>query len=335
MFNWLKRRTFIEWILALAIIVMAVSLLLYAIPVLAIDDPDAMYINSVFAYRHVEELNDVAFLINIDTQYADLPDEIITQSFLVIVVDEDGNQVASAAPYTFVDSGYGLNCVWIRIDADESPEWLADYSVWLVGNPTLDWSGDVPKKTASVSRWMVSDSIEQTSEFIASRVLYIADQLELEWSLDIIEEVATGGSALTTTGASYFMNVIPNLRTIAPGAFSSGTIQPVYDDIEYNRDAADALIEEKEDTPLDLSELADTIGISEIALSSGLWFIVSLFIMGGCVKFGLGKATIIIFDICLVAGTLLGMLDMVVYIALGVVCAILTPFILFYNKSSA
>jgi hypothetical protein len=319
----------------LTISIAVVLILAVAVPAFAIDNPTVLYINSVFAYQHTEELNDMAFLVGINTLYTVYPDETATESLLVIVVDGDGNQIASAAPYTYVDSGYGYNYVWIRIDADDSPQWNGSYTVWLVGNPTLDWSGAVPKVTASVSSWMSSNSTSETAAYVASRILYVADQLELIWELNLIEEVATGGSALTTTGASYFQNVIPNLRTIAPGAFSSGTIDPVYDVIDYERDVAEDLLDSTSGTPLDMSDLATALGISEVAVKTALWFLVSIVIVGACVKFGMGRLTIIMFDICLIGGTVLGMLDMVVIVTMGVICALLTPFILFYNKSSA
>lgn len=226
-----------------AILIIGLLLLsAFPIPVYAIADPDSPpSINAVYVYENTLEDGDVGVLVDIFTDYAILPPtgETATESFMVVFVDTDGTtQLKSAAPYTFQDSGYGRNLVWIQFTAAEAASYVLDsaqvanYRIWITGNPALTWvpGPDPPKTISTIDQWTTA---ADPSGVIASRVLYYADQLELLWSLDLIEATAVG-SALTTMGASLFTNIITSLRTIAPTAFSSREIDPTYIPISYD-----------------------------------------------------------------------------------------------------
>ncbi|MCK9600322.1 MAG: hypothetical protein M0R06_14855 [Sphaerochaeta sp.] len=134
-----------------------------------------------------------------------------------------------------MNSGYGRGLIWIPFTPAEATAHSLDiasidsYRIWLIGNPTLVWTGDPPKSITTIDQWVTSNTVET----LTSRVLYYADALELAWSLHMVESTADG-SKLTTTGASYFTNVIPGLRTLAPGCFSDTTSDPDYMPISYD-----------------------------------------------------------------------------------------------------
>jgi len=223
----------------LAVVLVSVLLLLVlaTIPVLAIADPDTPpSVNAVYVY----DLTDggVGVLIDYFLDYAVAPTETATEAYLSAFIDTDGiTQLKSIAPYAFDDKGYGHGLMWIRFTEDEvtadsiDSASIALYKVWLMGNPTVasGWSGDPPKTEVGIDEWT---TVSDPSTLLAMRMLYYADILELEWSLDLIEETSIG-SKLTTLGESYFTNVIPNLRDLAPACFSSGTHEPTPQDIDY------------------------------------------------------------------------------------------------------
>ena len=225
-------------LLSLLLVVLAVALL--PLPVQAIADPDsAPSINAVYVYENVLEDGDLGVLVDIYLDYAVLPTETATDAYVVVFIDTDGvSQLKSASPYTYQSSGYRRNLVWIRFTPAEVTALSIDsidealYRIWLIGNPALTWAPgpDPPKTAATIDQW---STVADPSSVIALRVLYYADVLEVLWSLDLIEETAVG-SALTTLGASYFTNVISDLRTIAPLAFSSREIDPTYVPISYD-----------------------------------------------------------------------------------------------------
>jgi len=220
----------------LAILLVIGLLLGVASPVYAIADPDSTsQVSAVYVYEFSD--GSVGVLIDYYLDYSTpYPDETVTEAYLAVFVDTDGvTQLKSVAPYTFVNSGYGRGLVWIYFTEAEATSYsldsasIADYCIWLTGNPTLDWTGDPPKTITTIDQWVATN----VSETLTSRVLYYADVLELAWSLDMVEYTADGNK-LTSVGESYFTNVISGLRILAPGCFSATTSDPDYISISYD-----------------------------------------------------------------------------------------------------
>lgn len=212
------------------------SIFAFPSPVFAIDPPDTTpQVNAVYVFEYDD--GSAGVLIDYYLDYAVLPTETATDAYFAVFIDTDGTtQLKAVAPYTFVDSGYGRGMVYIPFTAAEVTSYSlnstnqADYRIWLTGNPTLAWSGAVPKTIATIDQWNTTGDM---AVLLALRVLYYADVLELAWSLDMVESTALG-NRLTTVGESYFENVIPGLRTLAPAAFASGTQYPEAEDIDYD-----------------------------------------------------------------------------------------------------
>lgn len=97
-------------------------------------------------------------------------------------------------------------------------------------------------------------------------------------------------------------------------------------------------------TGWDLETIANTFGVSRWMFSGILWMIISVIIctgtFGGQSKYGTfsgdakGKTVMIVFDICIVAGTLLGFLKPVVGILLFIGFGAFTGYMLFFRGSS-
>tara|TARA_Y100000310_G_scaffold166912_2_gene166623 strand:+ start:4055 stop:5320 length:1266 start_codon:yes stop_codon:yes gene_type:complete len=212
-----------------------------AMPVSAIADPDTPpSINAVYVYNDLLEDGDAGILIDYFLDYAVPPTETATEAYMGIFIDTDGStQLRSVAPYAYQNDGYDRGLIWIYFTAAEvtansiDVASIALYEVWLVGNPTLSWPGDPPKTTAGIDYWQPVGT--DTGVLLALRVLFYADLLEIGWAVDLIQTTSLG-SRLTTLGADYFENVIPNLRTIAPSAFASGQSEPTLEDIDYSTD---------------------------------------------------------------------------------------------------
>jgi len=228
-------------IVAILLVLLVTLMVLPVTPVYAIADPDSPpQISAVFVYEDCLEDGDVGVLIDYYLDYAAIPSEVVTLSYLAVFVDVDGStQLKTVAPYTFVDSGYGRGLVWIYFTAAEVDTYSIDqanealYKVWLMGNPTVvsGWAGDPPKTIAGIDYWQDPGGGAVLSHGIYG-VLYYADILELAWSLDMIEVTALG-NRLTSTGESYFENVITNLRDMAPAAFAVSEIEPTIEELDY------------------------------------------------------------------------------------------------------
>ncbi len=234
-------RKLARWIVILLVVVF---LLMPSTQVLAIADPNTPpQISAVEVFYDLLEDGDLGVLIDYYLDYdpvPGIPDEVVTEAYLASFIDTDGTtQLDTIAPYTFQDSGYGRGLVWIYFTAAEVTADSIDranealYTVWFMGNPTIPsgWAGDPPKTIASIDTWQPVDT--NTATQLGLRVLYYADQLELAWSLDLVE-TTTIGSRLTALGEAYFPNVITGLRTMAPNVFAVATIEPEVEILDYS-----------------------------------------------------------------------------------------------------
>jgi len=418
----MKKLSIIALLFALAILV-----ILPSTPVLAIADPDSPpQISAVYVYENCLEDGDCGILIDYYLDYdpvPGIPTETATEAYFAVFVDTDGTtQLRSVAPYTYVDSGYERGLVWIYFTAAEVTTYgiseanKALYKVWLMGNPTIPsgWAGDPPKTTVEIDYWQTSGD---TAVLLALRVLYYADVLELIWALDMVEVTALG-NRLTSAGESYFENVIQDLRSMAPGAFSTAEMKPTIEDLDYlssfsatatgvivgtpvtladgtNNEntsgageivfelgngtvgtvtgavvtgapldlvagtntvtitGAGAIVVEVElqdtttaiedivvGTGFDLTDLATDFGMSRWMLSGIVWMIMTVIICAAVYRgtpegrFGSGgtnKIVVIVFDICIVGGMLLGLLKPVVAVGLFLAFGMFTGYMLFFR----
>jgi hypothetical protein len=226
-----------------ALLILAISLT--PLSVLAIADPDSPpSVNSVYVYN----LSDggIGILVEYFLDYAILPtvadaNDTATNAYLVSFIDIDGTTLLrSAAPYIFVDDGYGAGLVWIRFSAAEVTTYSIDsvdealYTVRLEGNPTIPsgWAGDPPQTPAGITDWLTTGDPEV---LLATQVRAFADELEIAWgpAYDLIT-ISPLGNVLTTLGENYFQNVIPGLRVLAPAVFSSSEVTPELEAISYD-----------------------------------------------------------------------------------------------------
>ena len=254
-----------------ALISVIVLITILALPVYAIADPDTdPQIRSTYIYEDLLEDGDLGVLVDYYLDYAVLPTETVTEAYLVSFIDTDGvTQLGSAAPYAYEDDGYGRGVAWIYFSAADVTTLSIDvadillYSVWLVGNPTVPsgWAGDPPKTVAPIDYWQTTGD---ATVLLALRVLYLGGQLETAWTVDMVEETSLG-TRLTTIGESYFMNAIANLRTMAPGAFSAGSLSPTYEIPDYTTEFGAVMTDGTgtvAGSPITLVEGANTVNVT-------------------------------------------------------------------------
>ena len=249
------------------------GLLLVASPVLAIGAPEDLQINSVYVFRHCLETNDQLYLVEYfvdydpdsDPETDDNPAENITEAYLGRLMD-GVDELGAVAPYSYYDEGYdkGVFAIYFSASDPNLPTWNDGYTMKLMGNPTIDWDAAIPSTSvAAFDLWSSSTSITDTQSELTARILYIADQLELAWGVNMVDSTGTG-SYLSDYGEAYFTNAISNIQAMAPRAFAGSTTQPEWDYKEattgYADDRADSVI----DTPLDLTPMADWWDISRM-----------------------------------------------------------------------
>jgi len=415
----------------ISLLVALTLILAYAVPVLAIADPDSpSQVGASYMYEDLLEDGDAGLLIDYYIDYAVLPDETATEAYMAIFVDTDGiTQIKSMAPYTFegavyTDKGYGRGLIWMYFTPAEVTAWGIDvanqalYEIWFSGNPTLTWAGDPPKtEVVGIGYWMPAGA--SASTLLTLRILYYAQTLETVWGEDMILETALG-SRLTTAGEAYFMNVISDLRSMAPGVFSAAEYSPTLEDLDYEttfgavvtdgtasvfgdpitlvegsqsvdidggvpgtiiftlergtegtvtddvgtvngspvtitegtntltatglgaitvvvnlENTQTAITSTLTGTGFDMSDAAALFGISNATFSGLLWALVSVLVCYSAYQtLRTGRYTLIIFDICIIGGAVLGFIPVLIAVLLFIGFGVLTGYVLIFRHAT-
>lgn len=318
-------------------------LVLMASPALATDDPDGLTIDSVYAYRHCLEAGDQLYVVEytIDYSISGNPAENATQTYLVRLMDGT-TELGSVAPYAYFDDGYGKGYVALYFSAVDALtkgmiSWPDTYTMRLEGNPMLTWSGGAPTvtSTSSFDSWSSSSGVSATRNELTARVLYMADQLEQNWGINMID-TSSAGSYLATYGENYFTNVIPGLQQMAPGAFAGSMLNPDWSKKTYSQDYAQDLADNAVGTPFDLSSIATALGLSTMWLSSILFIVVAGVVIYAICRWSNSTKPALVLSIpFVIIGALLGLIPLIIAIAFGLCALVVTAFALFYHPSGA
>lgn len=308
-------------------------LLVPASSVYAIDDPDTISINGVYVYRNCQETGDQLYIIDYTVDYTVNPSESITEAFLVRLMNGT-TELGSVAPYSYYDDGYDRGVAAIYFSAVDAPWWEGSFTMKLEGNPTLSWTGDPPSTSVSSFNLWQDNAISTTQVVLSNRVLWLADQLELAWSVNMVETSASG-SYLTSYGENYFPNVIPYLLTIAPYAFAGRTILPEVDRRDFTGDYADDLETGIISTPLDLTPLGSEFGVSRGTITALLYYAaVILFCILAVRRIGSYKPIMLFLLPLVILGAFVGV-PLVITVLFGFCSLVMIGFSLFYRPSSA
>lgn len=323
-----------------SLLLATLGLLLFASPALAIDIPDALQIGAVYAYHHCLETNDQLYLVEYTIYYAPgdgttNPDENASEAYLVRLMD-GLTELKAVAPYAYYNEGYGKGVVAIYFSASDPalPTWEDAYTIRLMGNPTLSWDPSIPSTSASTfDLWSSSTSIVQTQQELAARILYLADMLEIEWGVNMVDSTGTG-SYLSDYGEAYFTNIIPNTRAMAPRAFAGGTTSPDWSKKVPVTTYAEGRAASVDGTGLDLTPMAEWLGVSRMWTSSLLFIIAGLVLLYAALKPSGSFRGLTLLSIPLViAAGYLGMMPLLVTVLAGFAAFGLAVFLLFYHPS--
>jgi hypothetical protein len=272
----------------------------YVSPVLAIADPDSLpEIRSSYAFQDLLEPDDMGFLLDYNLDYAALPTETATESFVVALLDDTGAQLKAVAPVAFtanLNKGYRRGASWLYFSAADVTTlgltWSSNYTIQLVGNPALVWPGAPPTTYTAPGDlvWFPTDGTTANQAALAVQILTYGDLYETAWTMSITT-VTSLGKRLDTYGEEYFGLVIPNVRDVAPGAFASSEASPVYENLDYTTSFNGTV-----------SSLTGTVNGSPVTLNTGTNNINITALGTISVLLGRGKEGIVDSDVATVAG---------------------------------
>ena len=231
-----------KFIVSLLVVLLTLALLPQV--AFAISVPDSgPFILRVDAYRHVLETDDLLIVVRYNVPYATVPDKTITQAYIGRLMDGT-TELARTSPYAFYKKGYGHGLFSLYLDSVSAPVWGGAYTVELRGNPTLDWTpaGSAPPvATTSSINWRGTATAAATQTLMYSHLIAYADELSNYWGV-LLTVLTPAGLRLSSSGAAYFENAIPRLRTMCAALFAEGVIVPAYEDLTWRRTLADATV---------------------------------------------------------------------------------------------
>jgi len=332
------RRKITRWFLpALFAVFLIFSLVT---PVLAIDEPNDLDINGVWAYRNCRESGDQLYLISYSINYTTNPTESVAEAFLCRLMS-GSTELRAVAPCAYYDDGYGDGVVAIYFDTNEAPIWEGAYTMKLLGNPLLSWNASVPETSVSTFDLWQDNQIMVTRIVVAGRIIDLALDLETSWGKDMVGISDAGDQVLTDYGAAYFVNVVPYLFEIAPNVYAkdqggaSGIIPPEIPPEVDRTDHADELVALIIDTPLDMTAVADAFHVSRGAMTAIMYYGVVIMALVLVVRRIGSYKPIMMFSIPLVIlGAFVGV-PLIVTILAGLASLGMVAYMIFYKPSNA
>jgi len=197
---------------------------------------DALSIESVAAYRHLIEDNDVLIMVHYDIQYGSSPDEAANELYLCILKNDDV-QIGSVLPYPYYDSGYGEGVMAFYYSADDAPVWGGTYTVTLQGNPIVWGDTDDWKSSYNMNSddWSTYDDQETNQDALWVHIVSVAQSLETDWSSTLLDSTPRGLVLNTTAGEPYFVQAIIGLRTMCPDCFAVRDTTPNFGETDWSR----------------------------------------------------------------------------------------------------
>lgn len=257
-------------------------LLTLAVPagVFAIANPDSMSIDSIRRYDNVAVAGDLTIIVQYTLDYTINPTENAQAAFIGRFMDGAAED-ARTRPYPYFDSGYDVGLFAFYFAT--APVEAATFSVIFQGDPTVfaDTTGVVRQSSSIVTR-ASSDLVPDLRQF--------ANDLELAWVVDLITP-AQEGARLTANGEDYFTNTLANIREIAPDLFSDNIEAVAYPTKTYSGTAIPNFILAGTPYETGLQDTADGWGVDLSVVTSTVWFIIMVVVMG-LVIFGAGKFSV-------------------------------------------
>jgi len=266
--------------------------------------PTDLELRQVTAYENVREDGDQLYLV---TYYITINATQGADQLFIFRLKDNDETIATAAAFPYHDQGYGLGVVAFYVSADDAPVWEGNVSVQLIGNPLVEWDGDLPGTVFDDITWNTGTAAE-VAALLSSKILYLATLLGQSWEVEMVTTVQ-GVTTLTSVGASYFMVVIPYAGEILPYIFGQYIFSPDFpiDEKPALDDYANWLDESLDGTVFDVGPVARAHHWSAETLRVGVYyfFVIALFVLL-ITKKKLNRGTMLLFWPFVVAGPFFG-----------------------------
>jgi len=200
-------------------------LLVVAVPVFAISNPDSIAIQSVKVFQNIFEDGDFLVFVRYDVNYSADPDEPADETFLVNLYDTDGTTLLYQRPLNY----YDLNIVSIYLTPAQASglTWEGAHVIKVMGNPSV--FGGLTEGINLVSRTLESSANYVSGDMDASRGylgIFCINTARVLQADDDWPTLLTSNDKLNTQGAITFNAAIPGLYSACPSIYSTAISPP-------------------------------------------------------------------------------------------------------------
>jgi hypothetical protein len=276
-------------------------------------DPEAptnLQFESVKAFHNVVEDGDFVLIAYYNIHYDSLqPDEPANKLFTFRLLGTNGiDYLAAVVPYAYHNSGYDQGCFSFYFSADDAPDWERSYIVRMSGNPEYFSSPPVASHTLVTSDYSQLDSQEENQTLLGNYVLDIANDLKINWSMELTYN-GDLGEVLNTTGESYFREAIIGLQYMAPQIFLIQPASPEYQTTTWTEEQGQKYVTRFEDTWIGriLQDIGDWLHVKWNVIT-GMLIVAAMFAVAVFCQWRYGniKPTPIASNCFMLGGTVLG-----------------------------
>jgi hypothetical protein len=331
-----------------------------AIPVSAISTSTVVNINTVYAYENCLEQGDLLLTVDYTATMSPVPTEPISSTFILRFLDSAGADIRDSLPYSYFNNGYAEGYVSIYFSAADVVSYFSslttiwtnlfsgtNYYMRLDGNPSATWTGggSIPQAGQVASNNFfpkVSSTVGATQGLITQDILAEANVLDTNWNttFKLVSNSQVGttyGSVLTSYGTTYFGKVLPNLTLLAPNVLSTKQeplvlITSTTPATQYANQIGNDYV----GSSLDLTPSANALHIGGMWLGIILSLTIDAFVSIQASREVNSYKPFIMLNIPLLyVFTRIHWFPMLLTVGLGLICAIATWYVIFYEKSSA
>lgn len=333
----------------LLIIAGGILALCVAIPALALVLPESIAVNDARVFRHLAQENDSLYVFERTLSWAsdNYPSESpASDSILFRLYDTDNTTLkATATPYVFSFwtgvNGYGKGVDAFYFSAsDNAPAWGAEAKINIYGLPAFFDPPQTATYTLTAGDYTSANTQVENREELYNYILLLADRLETNYPDDgiTLKTSSDSGIVLSTYGELYFRGAIEGLQNLCPDLFFIQVYIPEMMPVEpYDMSLQTTYTDRLDDTDMErgFDRLGDVLGITGIAVTAGVFFVLVLALCIYCVKkdygleAGIGGSSLIGILSALVIGDLLFTLLMVATLLAGIGLV----YLIFLNKA--
>jgi len=195
-----------------SLLLVAIVLIVLALPVLAIGDPSSISIESVRVFQNIFALGDRLVVIEEKVMYTPDPPEWPEDAYTVGIYSEAVQKFSRPLSY------YDHSASSIYVSPSENLTWEGPYSVKVYGNPSYfpPLTEGLNMKTMALSGGNWISGGESTSRiYLGVWVLALAEEFHTSWGIAML----TASGKLNAVAAAFFEEVIPGLQSVCPTIF--------------------------------------------------------------------------------------------------------------------